>query len=137
MKAAETLDNDLKITMRQFLTLAGEIDLIGPFDSVIDIVKEIFTSNQTPLKSGHPHLAMNLPTANPTRLLFIRIAAGHYMDYMFGEDDTFKHQNELHDLPGFEKEMLLEFAKSFSQQRQISLAGTDRETHIGWLQDHC
>jgi len=120
-KAAESLDNELKITTCiDFLSLAGNIDLLGPFDSIIDIVKDIFTADPGSLKSGHLHLAMNLPSTHPIRLLLIRIAAGHYMDYMFGEDATFKHQEELDGLPGFEKEMLLEFAKSFSAKTDFA-----------------
>ena len=111
----------LKIeTCIKFLSLAHYIDLLGAFDSVVNIVKDMLTADPKCFKPEHLLLVMDLPSDHGIRVLFLGMAAKGNIEHLLGLSSTLAYHKELKKLPGFKEEMAMAFAEAFSKKTDLS-----------------
>lgn len=105
----------------KFLSLAQYIGLLGSFEPVVNMVKDIFTLNPTYFNPDHIRLAMDLPAIHPIRCLFVQMAAKDYIEYLLGPPDgVFRYQKEIEDLEELEGDLMREFALSFKRKKNFT-----------------
>jgi hypothetical protein len=69
-------------SLLQFFILADQIDLLGPFDSVLDSMKSILVVNYKALLLEHIRVAVLLPQNHTIRKLFAQSCVWGYVFYI-------------------------------------------------------
>ena len=104
-----------------FLKFADEIDLLGPFESILTSAEEILKSSDTALQPEHLRSVTELPSGHALRKLIARSCVKAYIqDSIPGKvegyekaETPFRFKKEMAELEGFAADLFREFDSIF------------------------
>jgi hypothetical protein len=103
----------------EFLTFANYVDLLGPFDSVVELLGKIM-SHIYELQSKHIKMAMECYDEHPFRVRVLEIIANLYMEHMIHshikKKESFRYQYGLDEYPDLKLIVLEECTKCFTEK---------------------
>lgn len=101
-----------------FLRLADEIQLLGPFDSIVNKIKTTIISEESSLKAHHIRTASNLPIGHSARKLLAQACVVDYAKYCFLGHEFGSH-TVMNELEGFAADLLKEFGVAMQKVYKV------------------
>jgi len=110
--------NSKKITsLLRFLALADQIELLGPFDSVIASIRAVLVLDNENLLPEHVRAGVLLPLNHPVRKLFAQSCIRPYLFYIHSKQRAqsavyirFRFERELKESTDFAADLLRELS---------------------------
>jgi hypothetical protein len=131
---ATAKDAGLITKLLAFLKVSDEIQLLGPFNQVIEIMTTILISSRASLQSSHIRTAFEIPSAHPTRGLFAQACVKEYAESFFQKSATktkdFRFKKDLDEYDVFAAALLTEFAEVFHGQSRSGGYQDQRTTEM-------
>lgn len=133
VKHAETQDASSSISLLlSFLKFGDEIDLLGPFENVIERIKVKLIEHRYSLTSTY-RLPQNLPSGHAIRKLFAQACIPEYARVNFiniDHETSFRYQNEFDNVEALAADFLKEWTSIFAAKETKHVAqGRNSETH--------
>lgn len=92
--------------------LADRLDLLGPFDCVVRMMRKVILDNRNSLDPLHIRNAAELPRGNAIRLLFADACVGGYARSIKDSFDKFNFSLELDGVDAFASVLLKSFGRA-------------------------
>ncbi|KAF8863304.1 hypothetical protein BDZ45DRAFT_685928 [Acephala macrosclerotiorum] len=102
-----------------FLMVADKIQLLGPFDSVVEMMKQIIVPDRSALLATHIRAATNLPSGHGARKLFGKACVKDYLEFLY-KSQKMRFGVELEELDSFAADVLRETPKLWVTGRNYS-----------------
>lgn len=121
-----------KITrLLDFLVVADQIQLLGPFDNITEMIKQSIVADRSSLVAAHIRTAASLQKHHGTRKLFAKACAKDYLQGLY-RPRQMKFSAELDELDGFAADVLREIPrlKGFSSGLYFMDPLTDEEISL-------
>ncbi|KAL2065053.1 hypothetical protein VTL71DRAFT_4193 [Oculimacula yallundae] len=122
----ETNENAQSVSrLLAFLKLAHDIELLGPFSSVVEEIRATITSFRSALLPGHIRVAAVFSSGHPVRTLIAEACTRAFASYSFPrlvdgkKAATFRFEKELDELDGFAADLIREYTKA-SKKKVVS-----------------
>ncbi|KAF4635565.1 hypothetical protein G7Y89_g2531 [Cudoniella acicularis] len=125
--ALETLTSAETITqLLDFLRLADRLDILGPFDSVVEMVKSTLRKDQAALLSHHIREAVKLPSGHAIRNIFAQVCVKDYTPSL-RKSAIFRFRKELDEVDEFAADFFKVFESSLKHMAFSKNGATIRD----------
>jgi hypothetical protein len=128
------LDSQQVTDLTQFLVYANEINLLGPFDKIIETLKSIIIRNSACLLPQHIRTAYQLPRHHPLQKLVVQACVmvyayhmtRHWPSEIFIKPRNFPFKEEKAELDVFAADLLREY------ERVLEMSFEDEDGDFHW-----
>jgi hypothetical protein len=122
--ALATKKNEILSLLIEFLRLADRIDLLGPFHSIVQRVKETLAADSNLPEPKHIRFSATLPQGHPLRHILALACVPSYLcrsipkEYHNRGGTPFRFQKELDELEGFALDMMKALSECLGNVRE-------------------